>query len=282
MFTLNHAGVSQDQFSEIIDKLSQLEVMDRKLDVQDRKLDVQGKISKLMAKEVQIAHRTRMDKWTSSKRSREESTDFKNNLITFYDCAHPTDPNQIKCMVLNQYFPKSTVIASHIWKFCTEGDGLTEFKLEPADLNSNRNGLLLCDAIEKAFDVKGLCFLIDRIRSEELFIKVLDPKLKTKSVLPPTVPPTPSPTFNDIDGYQLHCPFTYPSDPSLGKNLPFRRILDFHAKCSYEKAINKGWVAPSETFDDFFDMSVGASIPDLNMYQDLDSDVGSSATGASE
>jgi len=255
----------------------------------DRKLDVQGKISKLMAKEVQIAHRTRMDQWTSSKRSREESTDFKNNLITFYDCAHPTDLRQIKCMVLNQFFRKNTVIASHIWKFCTEGEGLTDFNLEPADLNSNRNGLLMSKAIEEAFDVKGVCFLIDRIRPEELFIKVLDPNLMTKPVHPdavntsvsPTVPPTLL-TFSDIDGYQLHCPLADPTDPSLGKNLPFRRILDFHAKCSYEKAINKGWIAPSETFDDFFDMSVGSSIPDLYMYQDLDSDVGSSATGASE
>jgi len=240
------------QFSEIIVKLDDLKVSARK----------QRRITKIVAKEVVISHRARMDKWTSSKRTKQEQTEFKNNLISFYQRAHPSDPNQLKCMVVDAFFPRHLVRASHIWKFETEGEGLTEFGLHPSDLSNPRNGFLLCDEIEKAFDVKRVCFLIDRLRSNELFIKVLDRNLLDPATSP-VVCQGATVRFCDIDGLQLQCP------PG---SLPFRRILDFHAKCSFEKAINKGWLAPSSSFTDFFDMSVGSSIPDYNIYQDLESD----------
>jgi hypothetical protein len=66
--------------------------------------------------------------------------------------------------------------------------------------------------------------------------------------------------FRDIDNVELMHP------PS---NFPFRRILDYHAKLSYHKAINKGWLPSGSTFENFFDMSIGGSIPDLNIYQNL-------------
>jgi hypothetical protein len=66
--------------------------------------------------------------------------------------------------------------------------------------------------------------------------------------------------FCDVDGYSLKHPIN---------NLPFRRILDFHAKHSYQKAITRGWLADDSTFDDFFDISIGASIPDLDLNQTL-------------
>jgi hypothetical protein len=206
-----------------------------------------------------------MDIWSLSKRTREELKQFKNSLISFYQCAHPTDSSLVKCMVLNKFFPRTTVIASHIWKFCTEGEGLRELHLEPSDLNSPRNGLLICASIEQAFDEKRLCFLIDRIRSTDLYVKVLDRNLLDPSNSP-IVCDGSTLTFLDIDGWMLQCPTN---------SIPFRRILDFHAKCSFEKAINKGWLEPNSSFVDFFDMSVGSSIPDLHIYQDLQSDVDS-------
>jgi hypothetical protein len=45
--------------------------------------------------------------------------------------------------------------------------------------------------------------------------------------------------------------------------------MHFHAKLSYQKAITRGWLADDSTFDDFFDMSIGASIPDLDLTQTL-------------
>jgi hypothetical protein len=203
-----------------------------------------------------------MDKWTSSKRTRVEQNDFKESLISYYQCAHSTDSKVVKCMVLNSFFPRHLVKASHIWKYCTEGEGLKEFGLQPSDLNNPRNGILMCEAIEEAFDVKQLCFLIDRIHSDDLFIKVLDRNL-LDTAQSPIVCQGSTMRLCDINGWKLQCPTEF---------LPFRRILDFHAKCSYEKAINKGWLASSSTFTDFFDMSVGSSIPDRDIYQDLQSD----------
>lgn len=232
---------------------------------QEGTLHKQERISNLMAKEVIISFRRRMDIWSMSKRTREEQKQFKNSLISYYQCAHPNETDLVKCMVLNDYFPRKTVIASHIWKFCTEGEGLREFNLEPSDLNSPRNGLLICESIERAFDEKRLCFLIDRIRSTDLYIKVLDRNL-LDPLNSPKVCDGSTKTFLDIDGCMLQCP---------SNSIPFRRILDFHAKCSFEKAINKGWLEPSSSFVDFFDMSIGSSIPDLHIYQDLFSDADS-------
>lgn len=227
-----------------------------------KKTDRQLKLNEILVKEVAIAHRARMDKWNSSNRSREESSDFKTRLVAFYDCAHSSDDNLVKCLVLNQYFPKHTVIASHIWKHATEGEGLTDFNLKCADVSNVRNGLLMCKPIEQAFDVKGVCFLIDRLHPDDIFIKVLNPHLQNQQVhLEPGVPPRAPLTFANIDGNKLNCP---------NGNIPFRRILDFHAKCSFERARRLGWIDEGDTFDDFWNMSVGASIPDLNFYQNLD------------
>ena len=231
----------------------------RKINRTNRKIN---KILNIVTKEVAISHRIRFDNWRSSTRSRQEQTAFKESLINFYNCSDPSDPNILKCMVLDRFFAKDKVIASHIWKFSTGGDGLLEFNLHPKDLNSTRNGLLLCESIVKAFDVKDVCFLIDRIHSANIFIKVLNPFLLDPLTSPIVVAGCHL-KFSDIDGRPLQCP---------GGNLPFRRILDFHAKCSYEKAINKGWLPPESTFADFFDMSIDGSIPDLHVDTDESSD----------
>lgn len=61
--------------------------------------------------------------------------------------------------MLNAYFSRDVVRASHIWKYCIQCVGLTEFGLHYSDLNSYRNGLLMYTSIEKAFDRKELCFV---------------------------------------------------------------------------------------------------------------------------
>jgi hypothetical protein len=216
----------------------------------------------IVTKEVIICRRIRLDIWRSSTCSPQEQTDFKESLINFYNCSDPSDPNILKCMVLDRFFSRNKVRASHIWKFSTGGEGLKDFNLLPLDLNSPRNGLLFCESIEECFDVKDVCFLIDRIHSENIFIKVLDPFLLDPLTSPIVADGCPL-KFADIDGLPLQCP---------NGNLPFRRILDFHGKCSYEKAINKGWLPPDSTFTDFFNMSIGSSIPDLHATMDESSD----------
>lgn len=217
-----------------------------------------------------IQHRLRMDVWTPSKRSQHEDAAFKNSLIDFYRRGHPTDQAVLKCMVLGDYFPKKNVIASHIWKRSTHGNGLEEFGLRLSDVHSPRNGMLLCQGIEQAFDSKKLCFLVDRIHSEDIVIKVLDPDLLFgDSAASPSatstlvIPEHSSLSFADINGRVLQHP---------SGSYPFRRILDFHAKLCYEGAIARGWLEASAIVADFFDMSIDSSIPDLQLYQDESSE----------
>ncbi len=208
-----------------------------------------------VAKEVIIQHRLRMDVWTDSKRSKCEQAEFKERLIKFYNCAHPIDKGVLRCMVMNKYFPREKVIASHIWKYSTRGTGLEEFGLKESDITSERNGVLICENIEDAFDSKRVCFLIDRLKSDNIFLKVLDPSLMGNLVIEGHPR-----TFQNIDGKQLHNP------PG---SIPYRRILDWHAKCAYQSAKSRGWIEYTDSFNDFFNMSLGSSIPDLNIYQDL-------------
>ena len=101
--------------------------------------------------------------------------------------------------------------------------------------------------------------MIDRIRPADIFLKVLDPSL-IETLVHPNLPTK----FADIDNRTLQHP---------PEAIPFCRILDFYAKLSFDRAINKGWIPASSDFDDFFDMSLGGSILDLYIYHDLlDSD----------
>jgi len=216
----------------------------------------QNKILKFVADEVVIQHRLRMDIWTPSKRTREEQQEFKASLNAFYECQHESDPNLLQCMVVRDFFPREKIIASHIWKSCTHGVGLEEFGLDANDVSNPRNGILMCQDIEKAFDSKQLCFLIDRIRSDNIVLKVLNPALLDVQVIPGLS----SLTFRDVDGRSLKHPES---------NLPFRRILNFHSKLSYKNAIARKWIPNDATFTDFFAMSINASIPDLDVYQHI-------------
>jgi hypothetical protein len=162
-----------------------------------------------------------MDYWTESKRSKEEQEAFKEVLIVFYQRQHLSDLKLLRCMVLDDFFPTQLVIASHIWKHCTDGVGLEEFGLREDDLSNPRNGILMCKEIEHAFDTKRLCFLVDRINTGNLALKVLDPAFVSAATSPLVISGHSPLKFCDIDGYSLQ----HPVD-----NLPFRRILDFHAK----------------------------------------------------
>jgi hypothetical protein len=213
-----------------------------------------GRVQEYIAKEVIIQHHIRMDPWSDSKRTRVEQCEFKESLATYYDRRHSSETKLLKCMILNKFFPYHEVRASHIWKYSTKGAGLGEFGLNESDLSSPRNGMLMCISIEEAFDVKRLCFLVNRLHPDQIVVKVLDP-----SLIPLPIRKDHPRTFKDIDTKQLQHP--------EGK-MPYRRILDWHAKCAYRSAIARGWIEASETFENFFDLSIDSSIPDLCIYQD--------------
>lgn len=60
--------------------------------------------------------------------------------------------------------------------------------------------------------------------------------------------------FSDINGRQLK---------HKSAKFLFRRLLSFHAKCSYKNALKKGWITEDEfkQFQDFEKLSAGAMGP---------------------
>ncbi|PRP74254.1 hypothetical protein PROFUN_12001 [Planoprotostelium fungivorum] len=204
-----------------------------------------------------IQKRKRLDIWTPSKRTLVDSTEFKNSLISYYDRKDPRS-SDIKCMVLDRFYPRDKVRGSHIWKYATYGEGLDEFGLKEDDVNKERNGLLLGEGIELAFDSKQLCFLYDPINTK-FIVKVLDPGLLQSST---PVSPSQTRTFSDINNLPLCLP--------AGRS-PFRRLLSWHAECTYTTALKKTWIdQPAfDTFTTYDNLSNGAR-PDF--LEDLDNE----------
>jgi len=130
---------------------------------------------------------------------------------------------------------------------CTRGVGLHTFALRASDINSPRNGLLLFPLIEEVFDHKGACFLYNPF-SKQLNYKILNPALMTKD------------PANKVTGnlYLCECdgkPLILPDD-----RFPFRRLLNFHARCAFEHAIEREWINASDYDTDIFDLSDVASV----------------------
>lgn len=215
--------------------------LEEKIDSGNRKLNYTGK-------ELRMAKRQRMDCWTPSKRTQTEQTEFKQKVIEFYQRQDPNVPGNLLCMVLNRSYPRDQVRAAHMWKYKTYGKGLEEFGLEYSDVSSPRNGLILAEGIEQAFDAKQVCFFCGL--GKDITLAVLDPTLLNKLVAPST-----QKTFQDINGSKLLFP------PG---NLPFRRILNWHAKLSYEEALSRKWIdkATFDLYEDYGKLSDNASNPD--------------------
>jgi HNH endonuclease len=175
-----------------------------------------------------------LDPWRDSKRSVQEQADFKAALLEFYGChAEAEGPQKpmAMCMVSGKVFPQPVVIASHVWKHSTGGDGLDEFGLQPADLNSPRNGLLMASEIEAAFDAKRVSFSFDLLTDSFTF-HVLDSTLLDDRILNVKD----KKTSNSLVGYARLDPDSIPSFRMLDNMkmswtpsaCPFRRLLAWH------------------------------------------------------
>ena len=190
------------------------------------------------------------DIWTETGRSEIEQKEFKDNLLLYYK-RRGRIFNDARCMVTNEWHPRQRVIAEHIWKNCMHGSGLHKFNLERADATSPRNGLLVLKDIEDQFTTKHICFVYNAM-TREFIVKVLDPSLRDKVITHSLK------TFGDIHNTKLH----HPAD-----RFPFRRILSFHARCSYKFAREKGWITreEEERFEPYHNFSDSASIPEIDM-----------------
>jgi len=163
---------------------------------------------------------------------------FKRAIVEYYGRGAPN--GKLMCQVLNRDYPSADVIASHIWKSETRGEGLEHFGLQKTDIHNNRNGLLLCKGIEEAFDRKQVCFIYDFLHNKLMFF-VADQTLLDRYVFP-----SKTVKFSDVDGLPLMC------GPD---SMPYRRLLSWHAYLTLEKY---GW---AEKFQSYGQLSQGA--PDL-------------------
>ncbi len=77
--------------------------------------------------------------------------EWKRDLRIYYQCTNPVDPNTTKCMLLNTFFPASSVTAAHIIGL-NYRNNLTILGLVAEDVWNVQNGLLLLRPIEKRFD----------------------------------------------------------------------------------------------------------------------------------
>lgn len=75
---------------------------------------------------------------------------------------------------------------------------MTVFGVRTDDINNARNGLLLCSAIEEAFDQLQLCFIVTLQGNFQMV--VLNPALLPLPALPSKK------TFASIDRQNLHLP----------------------------------------------------------------------------
>ena len=193
-----------------------------------------------------------MDCWQSNNRTRVESSTFKDKLIKFYECAAAGD--QVKCMATGNTYPRHEVRASHIIKRSTNGETLELFGLPPG-IDEARNGMLLLQPIEMAFDRKDICFLYDPYATK-LILKVLNPELLAAMMTSEGYPIKTYGTYRTIDGTALHLP--------TGK-FPYRRALSMHAKFSFSRALHMKWIQETEDLKSYFDVSDGAGAEPLGL-----------------
>lgn len=149
---------------------------------------------------------------------------FKDEMLTYYDCRHPTDINMAKCLVLNRFFPKNKVIAAHIVSL-EEQDKILFVGLKPSDIWNKRNGLLLWEPIEKAFNSLDLAIIWDD-NQKAFVINVLYDDLLNKNIERKN--PTTNIKYKDIHGKVLVIPPTSP---------PFRRAIYWKGKGAYHYAL---------------------------------------------
>jgi len=170
----------------------------------------------------------------------------------------------ITCQILDVVLPNFLVIGAHIFKHEWASDAKILLGID--NIDSTRNGLLLLQPIEKAFDRSRLCFL--KGRSQNSFcLKILDPALREQDLLASCLPYITEAeckklessfddvrnslansltidgrqlTFGDLEGRALIC---------KGKTRPYKRCLNFHASRARDYAVEMKWISANVTFE---------------------------------
>ena len=169
----------------------------------------------------------------------------------------------LTCQILGKELPKFLVIGSHIFKheWAKQVQKLLGFN----NINDPRNGFLLFQPIEKAFDSSRLCFIYNS-EKKDFCLKILDPSLKNESILSSCktfisaklcgewgssvdevidivgaslTENGKEVTFGDLEGR----PLIY-----KGATRPYKRCLNFHASRAREQAIKMNWISENVKF----------------------------------
>jgi len=178
--------------------------------------------------------------WNPSKLSREDNAPFKQALIDYWRVN--TSRKRIQCQITGIMLPRGQVRASHILPHSCSLS-LPLFGLATDDINDPRNGLLLCEEIEQAFDNLEVCFVW---ANPQIRFIVLDKrKLWNQPVAQSTTI-----TFGNVHNKSLI---------TNGQTL-CRRLLGYHAWVAHDLALERGWIQREdwEDFEVFHDLSVGA------------------------
>lgn len=171
----------------------------------------------------------------------------------------------IRCQILDTDLPKFLVIGSHLFKHGW-GSVMAHTILGIENIDSTRNGLLLFQPIEKAFDRSQLCFLKSP-NDDSFYLKLLDPRIRNISLLDQCLPFISVKecinygksieevisllkkcltfedrliTFGDLEGREIKC---------YGITRPYKRCLNFHASRARDYAIEQKWISKEVVFD---------------------------------
>ncbi|TDH70097.1 hypothetical protein CCR75_009542 [Bremia lactucae] len=192
---------------------------------------------------------------------------FKHKLCKFYK-NYQRNGTWVRCMLLDVAFPKSLVIASHLFRRSNEY--VADKLLKISNINDTRNGIVLFKPLKYAFDHFHISFVRDNtgafrlklfdptIRNTRLIDMVIDHS-RNKKVLDETqvtelhesISLTQEPcefnvntTFGDLDGSAL---------AFIGVERPYNRCLYLQASVARVLALQNGWVEESYDFPDFWD-----------------------------
>ena len=183
------------------------------------------------------------DIWASSRRSTPSPTSGSRPHGSLSSLQHEQARAPIKCMLTQQLFPRSEVRAAHLFPKRCADIFHTTLGLSADKINHVRNGLLLCRSIEDAYDRQRVCFIYNPLDAK-FYFRVLDPQLRERPAEPSQK------TFGELDRQALWLPD--------GK-FPFRRVLALHAREALFHAKTEYGYSPDAEDEEAIDTALNLS-----------------------
>jgi hypothetical protein len=137
-----------------------------------------------------------------------------------------------KCCLTGIIGNRKVVTSAHLLPRNAPGHFLQELDIDNVD--HFQNMVILCQNIEKTFDKKQLCFVLDEEDPLCFVLKIWDQGVKDKLVFEGDPEAR---TIGSYDGRKMR----FKED-----KVPFKRVLSLHAQCSYETAKKMNWINEDE------------------------------------